>query len=69
MSTEDWLARPWPHVRAELERLGHFEVSYTEAPKHRKVMGEARVVRIRKDGERLMLVLAREAVDNPETTP
>ncbi len=70
MRPEAWLARPWPLVHAELERLEQrFDVSYTEAPKRRAVDGVARVVRIRKDGERFMIVLAREVVHDPETTP
>lgn len=70
MSHEDWLARPWPFVRAALERSGQrFDVTYTQAPKRKGAVGRARVVRIRQDGERFMVVLAYEALNDPETTP
>lgn len=70
MSPEDWLARPWSFVHAALEQSGQrFEITYTVAPKRKIEGGQARVVRIRKDGERLIIVLAHESVNQPLTTP
>ncbi|MHB1653929.1 MAG: hypothetical protein ACYCVD_15855 [Desulfitobacteriaceae bacterium] len=70
MIGKDWLARPWNDVRSELDKLAlNYTFKLTESYGRVRAAGELRVVRIRKIGERLEFVLARELTRSPESTP